>query len=53
MCDKIAKKELLVRYISTYDQLADIFTRPITKMKFAQLRNKLSIVLSPVQLAGG
>ncbi|KAJ8774325.1 hypothetical protein K2173_011197 [Erythroxylum novogranatense] len=51
--DKCAQKELQVRYISTTDQLADGFTKPLPKTRFLHLRDKLSVVSPHSQLVGG
>ncbi|XP_031106254.1 uncharacterized protein LOC116010901 [Ipomoea triloba] len=49
--DKVAKKELLVHFISTKDQLADIFTKPLPGSRFAFLRGKLNVAAN-LQLEG-
>ncbi|XP_019161038.1 PREDICTED: uncharacterized protein LOC109157641 [Ipomoea nil] len=43
--DKVASGKFVVNYISTTDQLADIFTKPLPAPRFATLRDKLNIVL--------
>ncbi|XP_019153833.1 PREDICTED: uncharacterized protein LOC109150378 [Ipomoea nil] len=45
--DKVAKKELQVHFISTKDQLADIFTKPLASARFSLLRDKLNISNAP------
>lgn len=42
--DRVANKELQVRYLSTKDQIADILTKPLAKGRFLLLRDKLTIV---------
>ena len=41
--EKVATKSLLVQYISTKDQLADIFTKGLSSPRFLLLRNKLLV----------
>ncbi|XP_019181908.1 PREDICTED: uncharacterized protein LOC109177019 [Ipomoea nil] len=43
--DKVASGDFVVNYISTTDQLADIFTKPLPAPRFATLRDKLNVVL--------
>ncbi|XP_031116683.1 uncharacterized protein LOC116020343 [Ipomoea triloba] len=45
--DKVAKKELQVHFISTKDQLADIFTKPLSSSRFTFLRSKLKVLGHP------
>ncbi|XP_019157171.1 PREDICTED: uncharacterized protein LOC109153762 [Ipomoea nil] len=42
--DKVASGDFLVNYISTIDQLADIFTKPLPAPRFAAMRDKLNVV---------
>lgn len=41
--DKVQANEIQVRYISTKDQIADVLTKPLSKLRFQQLRAKLTI----------
>lgn len=50
--EKVARKDLHIRYISTHDQLADIFTKPLGTSRFEFLRDKLT-VLPLRQFEGG
>jgi hypothetical protein len=43
---------LSVRFISTKDQKADIFTKPIVSTRFNLLRANLSLTEIPLQLRG-
>ena len=47
--ERIASKELCVRFISSSDNLADVFTKPLPSPRFTFLRSKLK-VSSPFQL---
>lgn len=44
--DLITKRRLDVRYLSTVDQLADIFTKPLGSKRFIALRGKLTVAQS-------
>jgi hypothetical protein len=50
--DKVASKNLVVRFISTKDQKADIFTKPLVSTRYSTLRDNLSIMEIPLQLRG-
>ncbi|KAJ0500301.1 putative RNA-directed DNA polymerase [Helianthus annuus] len=49
--EKVAKGGLRVKFISTTDQIADIFTKPLPTDRFNFLRSKLQVVPRP-QLEG-
>ena len=36
-----------LQYISTDEQVADIFTKPLTRVKFAYFRERLGVVENP------
>ncbi|XP_019172086.1 PREDICTED: uncharacterized protein LOC109167519 [Ipomoea nil] len=42
--DKVASGDIVVNFVSTKDQLADIFTKPLPGSRFAILRDKLNVV---------
>ncbi|XP_019186526.1 PREDICTED: uncharacterized protein LOC109181228 [Ipomoea nil] len=42
--DKVASGEFLVNFVSTKDQLADLFTKPLPATRFGILRDKLNVV---------
>jgi hypothetical protein len=50
--DKVASKALEVRFISTKDQKAEIFTKPLVSTRFTILRDNLSIMEILLQLRG-
>ena len=52
--DKVLNKEMEHKHVPTADQIADIFTKPLSKQSFVKLRNKLGIVsLASLGLRGG
>ncbi|WOH07734.1 hypothetical protein DCAR_0727167 [Daucus carota subsp. sativus] len=51
--EKVIRKELDVRYISTVDQVADVFTKGLSSSRFKQLANKLMVRSRPISLRGG
>ncbi|CAN1131585.1 Retrovirus-related Pol polyprotein from transposon RE2 [Linum perenne] len=48
--DRVARKQLQVKYIPAQDQLADVLTKPLTRPQLQHFCTKLHV--SPVQLAG-
>ena len=42
--DHVAKGDIDLSYVSTKDQLADIFTKPLDEARFRELRNELNII---------
>ena len=50
--DMVATKQLIVRFISSTDQLADLLTKPISSNRFLQLRTKLNVLSIPLGLRG-
>ncbi|XP_019189998.1 PREDICTED: uncharacterized protein LOC109184452 [Ipomoea nil] len=43
--DKVASGDMVVNFVSTKDQLADIFTKPLPGPRFTALRDKLNVVV--------
>jgi hypothetical protein len=50
--DKVAAKTLTVRFLSSKDNLADIFTKPTASSHFSLMRTKLNIVCHLSRLRG-
>ena len=44
VCDMVASKSLLVQFVSTHDQLADLLTKPLSSSRFTFLRSKLNVL---------
>ncbi|XP_028113487.1 uncharacterized protein LOC114311544 [Camellia sinensis] len=50
--DKVLAKQLTLQYIPTQDQLADIFTKPLSVACFLYLKSKLMEFTHPISLQG-
>jgi hypothetical protein len=50
--DKVASKQLLVKFISSKDQLADTFTKPLPVPKFIIIGDNLNVNSLPLSLRG-
>jgi hypothetical protein len=50
--DMVASKTLLVKFLSTHDQLADLLTKPLSSPRFVLLRSKLNVLPIPLDLRG-
>ena len=45
--EQVTEKNIKLEYIQTKDQVADIFTKPLSRDTFEYLRGKLGVILSP------
>jgi hypothetical protein len=50
--EKVLNKDIQLRYLSTLDQVADLFTKGLPSDRFCYLRDKLPVV-PPISLRGG
>lgn len=50
--ERVAAKQLLLRHISSMDQVADVFTKPLSVSRFLYLKDKLLVRSSPASLRG-
>jgi hypothetical protein len=44
VCDKVQEGEVKLQYISTDEQVENILTKPLSRIKFAYLRDKMGLV---------
>jgi hypothetical protein len=51
--EKVLNQDVLLRFISTDDQVADVFTKGLGSARFVYLRLKLMVIPSPISLRGG
>ncbi len=50
VCEQVELGHIDLAHVSSHDQLADMFTKPLGKVKFEQLKAKLGVVsLSSLQ----
>ena len=52
VCDNVCAKTLSVRYVSSHDQVADALTKPLSNVRFVDLKSKLTVVPSLLNLRG-
>jgi hypothetical protein len=50
--EKVLNRDILIKFISTGDQLADVFTKGLSSARFALLRSKLMVLPRPLSLRG-
>lgn len=53
VCEKVARGDLLVHYLSTKDQIADLFTKGLPTSRFCELSSKLKLRSRPPSACGG
>ena len=51
--EKIPPKEICVHYCNICDNLADIFTKPLERVKFKLFRGMLGVQNNPFSIKGG
>jgi transposase InsO family protein len=50
--EKVLNKDISIAFISTDDQIADIFTKGLSTARFLFLKSKLKVLSSPISLRG-
>jgi len=50
--EKVLNDDISIKYISTHDQLANIFTKGLSSVRFSFLRDKLMVCSVPISLRG-
>jgi hypothetical protein len=50
--EKVINRDISIRFISTHDQIADIFTKGLSSARFLTLKSKLLVVAPPINLRG-
>jgi len=50
--EKVQSKEIHLEYCNTCDNVADIFTKPLAKVKFQMFREMLGIFVNPFSIKG-
>jgi Reverse transcriptase (RNA-dependent DNA polymerase) len=51
--EKVVSRQLIVKFICSADQLADLMTKGLPKDRFGMIRNKLHVLHNPSRLRGG
>eukprot|EP00253_Pinus_taeda_P025696 PITA_25696 len=51
--EKVQSKEIIVEYYKTCDNVADIFTKPLARVKFELFRGMLGVQENPFSIKGG
>lgn len=47
--DKVLNKEILIGYVPSSEQPADIFTKPLSSTRFSMLCGKLEVIVIPTR----
>uniref|UniRef100_A0A2N9H7M7 Reverse transcriptase Ty1/copia-type domain-containing protein n=1 Tax=Fagus sylvatica TaxID=28930 RepID=A0A2N9H7M7_FAGSY len=50
--ERVLRKDLQVKFVSTVDQLADIFTKGLSSHRFQELQSKLLVPVDTIRLRG-
>ena len=51
--EKVLNWDILLKFISTHDQVVDLFTKELPSAQFFALKSKLLVVPTPINLRGG
>jgi hypothetical protein len=51
--ERVLRKDLVVKFVSTNDQLADIFTKSLPTQRFLDLQCNLTVSVRPHSIEGG
>jgi hypothetical protein len=50
--EKVLNRDILLQFISTHDQVADLFAKGLPSAQFSALKSKLLVVPTPINLRG-
>jgi hypothetical protein len=50
--EKVLNRDIFLKFISTHDQVADLFTKGLPSAQFLALKSKLLVVPTPINLRG-
>lgn len=50
--EKVFNQDISIRFISTHDQISNIFTKGLSSARFLTLKSKLMVVELPITLKG-
>jgi hypothetical protein len=50
--EKVLNRDIALKFISTHDQIADVFTKGLSSARFLFLKSKLLVLASPISLRG-
>lgn len=48
--EKVINRDIAIKFISTTDQIADVFTKGVSSARFIFLKSKLLVISSPISL---
>uniref|UniRef100_A0A2N9F167 Reverse transcriptase Ty1/copia-type domain-containing protein n=1 Tax=Fagus sylvatica TaxID=28930 RepID=A0A2N9F167_FAGSY len=51
--ERVLRKDLVVKFVSTIDQLVDIFTKSLPTQRFLDLQRNLTVSVRPYSIEGG
>ena len=50
--EKVLNRDIVLKFIFTHDQIADVFTKGLSSARFLFLKSKLLVLASPISLQG-